>query len=184
MKARARTPRARNPLESAMWFDDAPRLPIAQSLPLARMGGLSRRLSATCPRRRTSVTTLGMKTLTHEIADRIYRISTCMPDVAPGGFTFNQFLIDADEPLLFHTGHRARVALVQDSRSRRAETFIAFVFSCPVAPFPFPALLQGFARQALFGNRDVLAVGKDVTRASRRSPRSDSRGGTSRLPRA
>ncbi len=42
-----------------------------------------------------------MQTNTHEIADRVYRLSTCVPDAAPGGFTFNQFLIDADEPLLF-----------------------------------------------------------------------------------
>jgi flavorubredoxin len=41
-----------------------------------------------------------------QIADRIYRISTCMPDLAPGGFTFNQFLVDAEEPLLYHTGMR------------------------------------------------------------------------------
>ncbi|MER7987163.1 MBL fold metallo-hydrolase [Streptomyces noursei] len=42
-----------------------------------------------------------------EIADGIYRISTFVPDVAaPAGFTFNQFLIDAEEPLLFHTGMR------------------------------------------------------------------------------
>ena len=32
-------------------------------------------------------------TLTHEIADGIFRFSTCVPDAAPGGFTFNQFLI-------------------------------------------------------------------------------------------
>ncbi len=30
-----------------------------------------------------------------------------MPDIGPTGFTFNQFLVDADEPLLFHTGPRA-----------------------------------------------------------------------------
>ncbi len=42
-----------------------------------------------------------------EIADRIYRISTRIPPSAmPGGFTFNQFLIDDEEPLLFHTGGR------------------------------------------------------------------------------
>jgi flavorubredoxin len=41
-----------------------------------------------------------------QIADRIYRISTCVPEIAPGGFTFNQFLIDAEEPLLYHTGMR------------------------------------------------------------------------------
>jgi flavorubredoxin len=42
-----------------------------------------------------------------EIGDRIYRISTFVPEVAPpAGFVFNQFLIDADEPLLFHCGAR------------------------------------------------------------------------------
>ena len=52
-----------------------------------------------------------MQTHTDEIADRIFRLSTCVPDVAPGGFTFNQFLIDADEPLLFHTGPRRMFSL-------------------------------------------------------------------------
>jgi flavorubredoxin len=42
-----------------------------------------------------------------EIAEGIYRISTAIPPEAmPGGFTFNQFLIAADEPLLYHTGLR------------------------------------------------------------------------------
>lgn len=45
-------------------------------------------------------------TLIDEIADGIYRLSTFVPDVGPTGFTFNQFLIDDDEPLLFHTGQR------------------------------------------------------------------------------
>ncbi len=48
-----------------------------------------------------------MQTRTDQISDRIYRISTWIPEVAPGGFTFNQFLVDADEPLLYHTGMRA-----------------------------------------------------------------------------
>lgn len=38
-----------------------------------------------------------METSVHEIADGVYRLSTCVPDVAPGGFTFNQYLVDADE---------------------------------------------------------------------------------------
>jgi flavorubredoxin len=59
-----------------------------------------------------------MQTNTHEISDRIYRISTCVPDAAPGGFTFNQFLIDADEPLLFHTGPRRMFPLVSEAVSR------------------------------------------------------------------
>ena len=48
-----------------------------------------------------------MKTTVTEIGDRIYRFSTFVPEVAPpAGFVFNQFLIDADEPVLFHTGGR------------------------------------------------------------------------------
>lgn len=47
-----------------------------------------------------------METRVHEIADRVYRLSTFVPDVSPEGFTFNQFLIDADEPMLFHCGQR------------------------------------------------------------------------------
>ena len=48
-----------------------------------------------------------MQTRIHEIADGIYRLSTFVPEVAPpAGFTFNQFLVMADEPLLFHCGAR------------------------------------------------------------------------------
>jgi flavorubredoxin len=47
-----------------------------------------------------------------EIADGIYRFSTLVPDIGPTGFTFNQFLVDAEEPLLFHTGPRAMFPLV------------------------------------------------------------------------
>jgi flavorubredoxin len=50
-----------------------------------------------------------------QIADRIYRLSTCIPDIAPGGFTFNQFLVDADEPLLYHTGMRGLFPLVREA---------------------------------------------------------------------
>ena len=60
----------------------------------------------------------GMQTTIHEIADGVYRLSTCVPDVAPGGFTFNQYLIDADEPLLFHTGPRRMFPLVADGRGQ------------------------------------------------------------------
>jgi flavorubredoxin len=53
-----------------------------------------------------------METRTDEIADGIYRLSTFVPEVGPTGFTFNQFVIDADEPLLFHTGGRQFFPLV------------------------------------------------------------------------
>jgi flavorubredoxin len=59
-----------------------------------------------------------MQTKTDEIADRIYRFSTFVPDVTPDGFTFNQFLIVADEPLLFHTGLRAMFPLVSAAVAR------------------------------------------------------------------
>jgi flavorubredoxin len=43
-----------------------------------------------------------------EIADGIHRISTPVPpSVVPGGFTFNQYLVVDDAPLLFHTGMKA-----------------------------------------------------------------------------
>jgi flavorubredoxin len=48
-----------------------------------------------------------METRVDEIAERIYRLSTFVPAIGPSGFTFNQFLIDADEPTIFHTGPRA-----------------------------------------------------------------------------
>jgi flavorubredoxin len=40
-----------------------------------------------------------------EVAAGIYRISSPL-NVIPGGFTFNSYLIDDDEPLLFHAGYR------------------------------------------------------------------------------
>jgi flavorubredoxin len=51
-----------------------------------------------------------------EIEAGIYRISTPVPiDSIPGGFTFNQFLIVDDEPLLFHTGLRQMFPLVLEA---------------------------------------------------------------------
>ncbi|ADH90548.1 conserved hypothetical protein [Ancylobacter novellus DSM 506] len=52
-----------------------------------------------------------METRIDEIADGIYRLSTYVPDIAPpAGFTFNQFLVLGDEPLMFHTGLRRMFA--------------------------------------------------------------------------
>ena len=60
-----------------------------------------------------------METKLDEIADGIYRLSTFVAEVAaPAGFTFNQFLIAADEPLLFHTGPRSMFPLVADAVAR------------------------------------------------------------------
>jgi flavorubredoxin len=59
-----------------------------------------------------------MQTRTDEIADGIFRFSTCVADAAPGGFTFNQFLVRADQPLLFHTGPRRMFPLVSEAVAR------------------------------------------------------------------
>ena len=55
---------------------------------------------------------------TDEIAERIYRLSTFLPAVGPSGLTFNQFLVDADEPLLFHCGQRALFPAVSKAAAR------------------------------------------------------------------
>jgi flavorubredoxin len=59
-----------------------------------------------------------METRVDEIAERIYRLSTFLPAVGPSGFTFNQFLVDADEPLLFHCGQRALFPAVARAAAR------------------------------------------------------------------
>jgi hypothetical protein len=63
--------------------------------------------------------TRSTETSVHEIAASIYRISTPVPPEAmPGGFMFNQFLIDAEEPLLFHTGMRSLFPAVREAVTR------------------------------------------------------------------
>jgi flavorubredoxin len=60
-----------------------------------------------------------METRIAEIAPNIYRLSTFVPQVAaPAGFTFNQFLLLGDEPLLFHTGQRMLFASVSAAVER------------------------------------------------------------------
>ena len=59
-----------------------------------------------------------MQTRVDEIAERIYRLSTFMPKLGPNGFTFNQFLVDAEEPLLFHCGQRSLFPAVSQAVAR------------------------------------------------------------------
>ncbi len=56
-----------------------------------------------------------METRVTEIADHTYRLSTFVPEVGPTGFTFNQFLIADEQPLLFHTGPRGMFPLVNEA---------------------------------------------------------------------
>jgi len=58
-------------------------------------------------------------TVIDEIAEGIYRISTPVPpSVVPGGFSFNQYLIDDAQPLLFHTGPRRLFRSVREALER------------------------------------------------------------------
>jgi len=51
----------------------------------------------------------------HEVAEGIYRINTPVTLPGGGGFSFNQYLIDDEEPLLFHTGLRQLFPLVLEA---------------------------------------------------------------------
>ena len=52
----------------------------------------------------------------HEVADGIYRINTPVTiEGGPGGFSFNQYLVVDDEPLIFHTGPRKMFPLVREA---------------------------------------------------------------------
>lgn len=51
----------------------------------------------------------------HEVAEGIYRINTPVAIPGAGGFSFNQYLIVDDEPLLFHTGPRKLFPLVREA---------------------------------------------------------------------
>jgi flavorubredoxin len=64
-----------------------------------------------------TITNLQSGTRVDEVEDRIYRISTPVTKLS-GGFSFNQYLIEDDEPLLFHTGPRKLFAAVRDAVGR------------------------------------------------------------------
>jgi len=51
----------------------------------------------------------------YEVAEEIYRINTPVVFEGGTGFSFNQYLIVDDEPLLFHTGLRKMFPLVREA---------------------------------------------------------------------
>ena len=60
-----------------------------------------------------------MTTRIDEIAAGLFRLSTFVPHIAPpAGFTFNQFLVMGEEPLLFHLGHRKTFAMTAAAVAR------------------------------------------------------------------
>ena len=48
-----------------------------------------------------------------EIGADTYRINTALPDMIPGGFSFNQYLVVDEMPLLFHTGPKKLFPLIR-----------------------------------------------------------------------
>jgi glyoxylase-like metal-dependent hydrolase (beta-lactamase superfamily II) len=63
-----------------------------------------------------AITNAESGTRVDEVADGISKISTPVgPAIIPGGFTFNQYLIVDDEPLLYHTGLRKMFPLVREA---------------------------------------------------------------------
>ncbi len=62
--------------------------------------------------------TLSSGTAIDEIANRIYRIATPVELPGGGGFSFNQYLIDDDAPLLFHTGLRKMFPVTREAIER------------------------------------------------------------------
>ena len=48
------------------------------------------------------------------IAPDTYRINIPLPDALPGGFSFNQYLVVDERPLLFHTGPRKLFPLIRE----------------------------------------------------------------------
>lgn len=62
-----------------------------------------------------TVTNSQSGTNVHEVAAEIYRINTPVQMGGGGGFSFNQYLIVDDEPLLFHTGPRKMFPLVREA---------------------------------------------------------------------
>src|SRR3972149_1475970 len=62
-----------------------------------------------------TVTNRQSGTNVHEVADGIYRINTPVVIPGAGGFSFNQYLIMDDGPLLFHTRPRKMFPLVREA---------------------------------------------------------------------
>src|SRR5262245_11329754 len=88
--------------------------------PEARSGGnfshSAEQTAPTLPSRSTPMmTNPESRTSVHDVADGIYRIST--PVTLPDGtaFSFNQYLVVDDDPLLFHTGPRHLFPLVRQA---------------------------------------------------------------------
>lgn len=61
-----------------------------------------------------AITNQDAGTNVHEIADGVFRINTPVKAL-PGGFSFNQYLVIDEAPLLFHTGPRRMFPLIHEA---------------------------------------------------------------------
>jgi flavorubredoxin len=77
---------------------------------LARQGG-----SAHDKENMMTMTNSQSGTNVHEVADELYRINTPVEIPGAGQFSFNQYLILDEEPLLFHTGPRKMFPWVREA---------------------------------------------------------------------
>ena len=69
----------------------------------------------------------------NRIAPDTYRISVAMPpEIFPGGFSFNQYLVVDDKPLLFHTGPKKLFGLVRE----QIEKVLPRGATCGTSRFP------------------------------------------------
>ena len=104
----------------------------------------------------------------HEVADGIYRINT--PIALPvGSFSFNQYLIVDEKPLLFHTGPRRLFPLV-----REAIAGVTPVERLAAAPDAVPVCSQVAAMVSIndiadrapqtLGNGETLGLGRHALR--------------------
>jgi len=62
-----------------------------------------------------TITNTQSGTNVHEVADGIFRINTPVKIPGAGGFSFNQYLVVDDEPLLFHAGLRKMFPLIREA---------------------------------------------------------------------
>jgi len=129
------------------------------------------------------------RTRVDEIADGIVRISSYYPDaVRARGVTVNQFLVLAEEPLLFHTGLRASfpdtsaalAGILAPERLRwlsfghveadECGALDAYLAACPRAEVAFGALGCALSLDDLLGGRSPrsLAPGEALDLGGRR----------------
>ena len=100
-----------------------------------------------------------METRIAEIADGIYRLSTFMPEVnAPAGLTFSEFLIRAEQPMLFHLGHKKMFPQIAEA-GRAAVNDVTRVWAGQEDDF---AIVVGLDDDTVLHERHMWRVGVDV----------------------